>query len=258
MRHVVSLSGGVASAVCADRVLNRYGADAVELWFADTKWEDDDLYRFLDDLEDRWSKKITRMSDGRNPLQVAEDRKLIPNQRRAPCSLVLKIDVFSRWLAEQPKPITVHLGLDWTEPERFNAPKKNYESIDGVSVDFPLTWEPLEQVRYYHVVKNWGINPPRLYDKGFPHNNCGGRCVRQGISEWHRLKTHFPERFAEVRDWEEEQRGKGGARANYSICRDQRNGEVKPVTLKTLENQKFKLLDRPNHEEDLFGCFCDY
>ena len=40
--HIVSLSGGIASAVAADRVIGRYGDD-VELWFADTSWEDDDL-----------------------------------------------------------------------------------------------------------------------------------------------------------------------------------------------------------------------
>ena len=47
MKHIVSLSGGSASAVAADRVLKEYGSENVTLWFADTLWEDDDLYRFL-------------------------------------------------------------------------------------------------------------------------------------------------------------------------------------------------------------------
>ena len=79
MKHIVSISGGSASAVAADRVIKRYGSENVTLWFADTLWEDEDLYRFLDDLESRWEKKIVRFTDGRTPLQVAEDRKLIPN-----------------------------------------------------------------------------------------------------------------------------------------------------------------------------------
>ena len=42
MKHIVSLSGGSASAVAADRVINRDGSNAVDLWFADTLWDDDD------------------------------------------------------------------------------------------------------------------------------------------------------------------------------------------------------------------------
>ena len=86
MKHIVSLSGGSASAVAAERVINRYGLENTILWFADTLWEDEDLYRFLEDLEMRWEKKIIRHTDGRNPLQVAEDRKLIPNSWAAPVS----------------------------------------------------------------------------------------------------------------------------------------------------------------------------
>ena len=43
-KHIVSLSGGTASAVAAERVINRYGKDNVTLWFADTLCEDEDLY----------------------------------------------------------------------------------------------------------------------------------------------------------------------------------------------------------------------
>ena len=68
MNHIVSLSGGSASAVTADRVIKAYGSNSVTLWFADTLWEDEDLYRFLKDLEARWNKKIVRYTDGRTPL----------------------------------------------------------------------------------------------------------------------------------------------------------------------------------------------
>ena len=90
MKHIVSISGGSASAVCADRVINRFGLDSVTLWFADTLFEDADAYRFLEDLETRWGTEIIRHTDGRNPLQVAEDRKIIPNNWVAPCSYELK------------------------------------------------------------------------------------------------------------------------------------------------------------------------
>lgn len=258
MHHIVSLSGGVSSAMAADRVINRYGRDNTTLWFADTSWEDDDLYRFLDDCMARWGGALVRYTDGRTPLEVAEDVSLIPNQKRAPCTRVLKIEPFSTYLATVAKPVTVHLGLDWAEMHRMDAPKRNYEAMDGVTVDFPLLWKPHEFRNYFDVIRlEWGIEIPRLYGMGFPHNNCGGRCVKQGIREWKRLRLNFPDRFNDVRDWEQEQRAKGGARANYAITRKQSGGEVTPVPLVELEESWEPDDDSPT-QEDMFACFCSY
>lgn len=258
MRHIVSLSGGVSSALAADRTINRYGREHVTLWFADTSWEDADLYRFLDDCMARWGGELVRYQDGRTPLEVASDVSLIPNQKRAPCTRILKIEPFIAYLATQAKPVTVHLGLDWTELHRMDAPKRNYEAIEGVTVDYPLMWKPYEMRSYFDVVRlEWGIKIPRLYEIGFPHNNCGGRCVKQGIREWKRLQIHEPERFAEVRDWEQAQRAKGGARANYAITRDQSGGTVTPITLAELESDWQPDPAQPV-QEDMFACFCSY
>ena len=90
MEHIVSLSGGTASAVAAERVIERHGAGNTTLWFADTLWEDETLYQFLADLEKRWDKRIVRHTDGRTPLEVADEKQLIPNSLAAPCSHELK------------------------------------------------------------------------------------------------------------------------------------------------------------------------
>jgi len=127
MKHIVSLSGGTASAVAADRVLKRYGEENTTLWFADTSWEDEDLYRFLIDLEAYWGVTIVRYTDGRTPLEVAEKQNIIPNQKIAPCSSVLKIKPFTKYIKAMSKPLTVHLGLDYTETHRAERPKAEYE-----------------------------------------------------------------------------------------------------------------------------------
>jgi len=256
MMHIVSLSGGVSSAVAADRVINRYGRDSVTLWFADTSWEDDDLYRFVDDCMQRWGGELVRHTDGRNPLQIGEEHHIIPNQRLAPCTFELKIEPFRAYLADFPKPVTVHLGLNWDEQRRMVRPKASYEELAGVMVDFPLMWEPYFWDTQAEV-RSWGIDIPRLYNLGFPHNNCGGRCVKQGKGEWNRLRIHFPERFAEVRDWELEQRAKGGARAEYAICREQKDGEMRPVTLAEIELRN-QPADDEHTQGDMFACFCSY
>ena len=259
MQHIVSLSGGTASAVAADRVLNKYGHEFTTLWFADTLWEDEDLYRFLEDLESRWEKKIVRFTDGRTPLQLAEEKKLIPNSFAAPCSHFLKQVPFRKFLESHDKPVTVHLGLDFTEQHGHGKPKEIYEGIEGVSVDFPLMWKPYAFMGYQKVVEEWGIKPPRLYSYGFPHNNCGGRCVRQGASEWIRLLKHFPERFKEVRDWEKSYQTPGTPRENRTILKQSVDGKSEPLSLIDLENQnKTTQIDMFTYQGDEFGCFCEY
>jgi hypothetical protein len=257
MNYILSLSGGVASAVAGERAGARYGWANILPWISDTSWEDVDLWRFVGQICRRWGVLPHIHRDGRTPLQVAEDHQIIANQKIAPCSFDLKIKPFRAWLEVYPKPVTVLLGLDWREQHRMAAPRRNYESIDGVTVDYPLMWKPIEYRPYQDVVRDWGIEPPRLYALGFPHNNCGGRCVKQGIREWQRLALNFPDRFAEVRDWEQAQRAKGGARANYAIARDQSGGTVTPLTLAEIEQRTQPDDDTPS-TDDMFGCMCSY
>ena len=257
MYYISSFSGGISSAVATDRAVQRYGRKKVWIWFADTLWEDEDLYRFKDDLMHRWGGKLFTSCDGRTPLQVAEEKHIIPNQKMAPCSFVLKIDRFTEWIWRVPKNVTVLLGLDWTELHRIHAPRKNYGRIPGVYVDFPLLWTRKAE-NHFDIVRSWGIEIPRLYNYGFPHNNCGGRCVRQGIREWNRLRFAFPERFAEVRDWETAQRANGGARANYAIARDRSGGVAKSLTLEEIEKRDLSQGPGELVQEDMFACFCSY
>lgn len=257
MHYVMSLSGGVASAVAADRAIQRYGRDAVNLRFADTSWEDEDLYRFLDDLMMRWGGTLLRVKDGRTPLEVAEDRQIIPNSQIAPCSSVLKSLPFMDLDRASPKPLTILLGLDWREMHRVERMQAKYASLatEGMVVDFPLLWKPIEFRPYVEVVTSWGIEIPRLYRYGFKHNNCAGRCVKQGIREWLRLRDVFPERFAEVRDWEQAQRAKGGPRATFAISRERIGGVSTRLTLADLEARATP--DDEMQQDDMFSCMCE-
>jgi hypothetical protein len=256
MRYVISLSGGTASAVAAERAIARHGRSSIDLWFADTAWEDEDLYRFVADLMARWGGELIVHRDGRTPLEVAEQQQVIPNNGIAPCSYHLKIKPFRAYLATARKPLTVCLGLDWREQHRMARPAAAYGEIAGVTVDFPLMWRPLDYRPYSEVVASWGIDPPRLYALGFPHNNCGGRCVRQGIGEWQRLLVTFPERNAEVRDWESIQRAKGGPRANRALLKDRSGGATRALPLAEREQRAPGNLPLFGHD-DRFACFCD-
>lgn len=253
MKYALSLSGGLASAVAADRLIQRVGRESVLLWFADTSWEDEDLYRFVDDCMVRWGGDLVRYKDGRTPLEVAEAKALIPNSMIAPCSFILKIEPFRRYLAALDAPVTVVIGYDWSEGDRRKRTEAEYAKL-GYACEFPLLWKPVEYRPLRWVVQDWGIEPPRLYGLGFPHNNCGGRCIRQGQREWLRLRHTFPERFAEVRDWEQTQRAKGGARAGRTILKEERGGKRIPLPLVDLE-QRQEVVEVV-YGDDLFSCFC--
>jgi len=258
MKYIMSLSGGVASAVAAERAIKRYGRENVTLWFADTKWEDEDLYRFLDDLMKRWGGELITYTDGRTPLQVSIDAKIIPNSFAAPCTFKLKIKPFMDYVKSHDKPLTVMLGIDWSEIHRIEAPKRNYEKIEGVTVDYPLLWKPYEFRNYHEVVRSWSIETPRLYNMGFSHNNCGGRCFKQGLGSWRILDYHFPERYDEVMVFEEWSREQGDRRADRSICKNQsKYAESKELTLRELREANDPIEGQPV-QEDIFSCMCGW
>lgn len=238
MFRLVSVSGGMQSAVCADTVVQRYGADAVDFWFADTLVEDPDLYRFLDDLERRWGKPVTRYTEGRTPLAVAQDEHIIPNQKIAPCTHRLKIEPFMAHLRACPKPVTVYLGMAFWEKHRMDTPRARYEAVDGVTVDYPSLWAPMDYRPPADVIRGWGIEPPRAYAEGFSHNNCGGACVKQGKGDWLRLLRWKPDLFRQYEEWEAEMRAKGPPFDAYAFCRDERGGVVKPFTLRELRESR--------------------
>jgi hypothetical protein len=234
VRRIVSVSGGMQSAVCAQRVIDRYGTDGLTLFFADTLAEDADLYRFLADLERRWGVPVTRHTEGRTPLQVAQDERIIPNQKIAPCTHRLKIEPFLAYLKACPKPVTVYLGMAFWEKHRMDAPRKRYEAVDGVTVDYPSLWSPVDYRPPAETIRAWGIEPPRQYAEGYQHGNCAGACVKQGKGDWLRLLRWKPDLYRTYEQWEAGMRAKGPPFDGYAFCRDERGGSVRPLTLREL------------------------
>ena len=245
MNHVVSFSSGLSSALTATRVIERYGNTHTSLVFMDTLFEDEDNYRFMAEFEQKFNVEIIRLVEGRTPYEVSRAQHVIPNQKLAPCTFRLKIEVFRAWLDKQEKPLTVNIGYDFSEMHRCEPTRKNYESL-GYSVDFPLLWQPIEYRPYTQVAReNWGIEPPRMYVMGYTHANCGGRCVKQGQGDWLRTLSNFPERYAEIEMWEQEMRDHP-KRKDYALLRSQTNGNTVPRTLTDLRKRyEGKRLDAP-------------
>ncbi len=235
--RVVMVSGGLGSFEAAHRVLERYGKKNVHLWFADTRMEDEDLYRFLNEVEAILGKKIGRFAEGRTPWEVFKDERFLGNSRIDPCSKILKRQFLREKLFSTFGDVnkTVYLGLDWTEPHRVSRASE-YWGKDGIKVDFPLCWEPfLFPQDYFGIVRSYGVEPPRLYEYGFPHNNCGGACVKAGIKQWAHLWKTFPDRYRWHENQEEQLRHYLGK--NISILVDRQGGERRPMTFRELRQR---------------------
>ena len=53
------------------------------------------------------------------------------------------------------------------------------------------------------IEEEWGIKLPRMYEMGFSHANCGGRCVRGGFQHYAQLYKIWPDRYALQEEMEE-------------------------------------------------------
>ena len=125
MKHIIFFSGGITSYCAAKRVIKKYGKENVILLFTDTKIEDKDLYRFLDEASVKLETKLIKIAEGRTPYEIYKDMKFLGNNRIAPCSHILKQKTAQKYIKENFIPDEVILevgesiGLSNIEPKRM-------------------------------------------------------------------------------------------------------------------------------------------
>jgi hypothetical protein len=232
--HVVQYSGGIGSWAAAQRVAAAHGTKDLVLLFADTGVEDADLYRFLADSAAQLGVPVTVVRDGRTPFEVFADQRFLGNSRLAPCSAHLKQIPCRRWLAEHADPAdtVIYVGIDWSEARRTPAIEKGWAPWQ---VRFPMCDPPhITKVAMLQQARALGVRPPRLYDLGFAHNNCGGACVRAGKKQWTHLLRTFPDRYRHAEDAEQALRAVLG---DVTILRERRSGQTHRLTLTELRRR---------------------
>ena len=236
---IVSLSGGLGSAVAAERAIQKHGRENVLLWFADVLEENEDLYRFLHDLMKRWGGRLFWYTDGRRPVDIWTKHQLIPNSLIAPCTFELKVKPFRDFIQAMPSLPLVYIGYKPHETRRHKKTLQSYaEALPEAHVEYPLLWEPQEKRDLLEVCEQeLGIDPPLLYKLGYDFNNCGGGCCRSGIKAWTRTALFFPTIFAHRSAWEQAARAQGGARENRSFAARTRDGEKQALTLQQIQEE---------------------
>lgn len=258
-------SGGLGSWVTAKRVADRHGTEDLWLVFADVKGkstsphagEDADTYRFIAEASENVGGTLVALNEGRDIWQVFHDDRFLGNSRLANCSKFLKQVPCREWLDANcdPADTTVYVGIDWTETRRLPAITRGYQPFAALA---PLTEPPyLDQRAMEDACRAEGIEPPIAYAQGFPHNNCGGFCVRSGQAQMQRLLTVNPERYAY-------HEAKEQALCDYlgkdvAVLRDRRHlrrgGRVAPLTLRRFR-ERLEAQPQLFDELDWGGCGC--
>lgn len=249
MRHVVFYSGGIASYIAAKRVAAAWGKENTVLLFTDTKYEHEDLYRFLDETEARLGCTLVRIADGRTPWEVFRDVKFLGNSQVDPCSRILKRDISKRWVLDNcadPAGCVLYLGLNHDEAHRLERSKRFWSPY---RVESPLMAERMSKADMLAECRRDGVAPPELYELGFTHNNCGGFCIKAGHAHFKHLLRVLPEKYAECEAEEAKLRETLG---DVAVLRDRRNGSTRPLTLTELRSRSRQDCDYL----DWGGCGC--
>lgn len=246
-RVIVTISGGKASAWCANWALKTYNKHNVVLYFNDTKWEHPDLYRFLNDLSEYFDHPITHDNDGRSPEELFHDNHALADNRMPFCSRILKAERLQAFYRDGDILI---FGIGHQEKRRANRIIGAYQIAAAKTnkwptLRFPLIDERTSRRQIDAFLTTAGIKPPLLYDLGFQHNNCSGGCVRAGKSQWYHLYKMLPEVYAERERVEEDMRTETGR--DIHILKDETLQQFR----KRIDKGEYKIKKLPR---TLFEC----
>jgi hypothetical protein len=266
VKHVVCYSGGIGSWATAKKVIDEHGPEGVILLFADVKGnnesphlgEDEDTYRFIKETAEAFGAQLVTLNEGRSIWQVFRDKRFLGNSRLANCSHLLKQKPTKDWLIANcnPDDTTVYVGISWDEIHRLPAIERSYQGF-GFTVKAPLCDPPyLDKEEMIAACKTSGVEPPRAYAAGFPHNNCGGFCVRAGQAQFKLLLARNRERY--LFHEAQEQQLREYLNKEVTILTETINGEPVPLTLQTFrerQDQQPGLFEVDDFDYGGCGCF---
>jgi len=199
------------------------------------------------------------IAEGRDPWTLFKDRSFLGNARVDLCSETLKRNLLRSWMEKNfsPRDTTAYIGIDWSEEHRFATALERWKPWH---VEAPLCDPPLfAKQRFIDDLLARGVKQPRLYEMGYPHNNCGGFCVKAGMAHFKLLAQTQPERYAYHERKEQDLRehlGKDVAilRDRSKSAKDANDGKAKPLTLQGL---RLRLIEGGEVDEfDWGGCGC--
>lgn len=291
MKHLVMMSGGLASFDAAHLAIQKYGGENVDFLFTDTQHEDKDLYRFL--IESAHKLRGTQPSDEIQEVlgQIGniwedgeEKRRKITLDKLA--SLSQEIPGFfyrskseTLWesfyrhraignsrlqFCSEDLKITPSTGFIRTQyggnvTLHFGldySETRRMEKVVAARSPLSVSWDYHNSLRTHsdarELAESMGIVPPDMYALGFTHNNCSGFCVKAGQKHFAHVLSVRPELYYYAERREEELRQFLGK--DVAILKTTSNGRTSPLTLKNLRS-RLEEGKEPDYDLGECGCF---
>lgn len=193
----VWFSSGAASAVAAKLTVERYGRSCtVRLVNNPMREEDLDNLRFLRDIETWLGVEVEFARNSNYPnasaVEIWDRRGGMVFLHGAPCTFHGKKEARQQWEAINHPDWHV-LGFTADERrrhERFVLTERS--NVLPVLIDAGLTKEDC-----FAILREEGIELPRVYSRGYPNANCIGCVKATSPTYWNHVRQQDPEVFAE-------------------------------------------------------------
>lgn len=194
MKHIVSFSGGKDSTAMLLHMLE-LGMPVDDIIFCDTGVEFPQMYDHLRKVEEYIGRKITIIKPDKSyeymlleksrPKHPDKSGYSFPDFRNRWCTAYFKRDQIKKHL---PKDAIEYVGIAADEPKRIKD--KRYPLVDW-------GWTEADCLAY---CKEKGFDWGGLYDV-FGRVSCWC-CPLKRIDEIRKLRKHFPELWAKLREWQ--------------------------------------------------------
>ncbi|MCK9327615.1 MAG: phosphoadenosine phosphosulfate reductase family protein [Bacteroidales bacterium] len=232
MKHIVSFSGGKDSTLMLLLMLEK-GMPIDEIIFADTGMEFQELYDYIEKIENFTGRKVTRIKSKKtwDELFFATKKKGnnigqiygFPMTMACDMTRQLKLNPIAKYYRSIEGEYTVYIGIARNEPERYERLKPNEKA--------PLYEWGIDENFVIQELKRRGLHNP-LYDT-FDRLGCY-TCPNMNLKELRLMRKRYPKEYSKLL-WYGEQAEKHAT--------SQRFGEYKPGwTLSQLE-RRFQMED---------------
>jgi len=190
-KTIAWFSGGVSSAVSIKLIVDKID----QIIYQHIDDQHPDTLRFIKDCEVWFGKPVEIIQHAYKSVENAcRMQNFINSPHGAGCTRTLKRRLRMEWELEHRffNWFTYVWGIDKEEAERAERLKLNMPEEEHL---FPLIDRGLTKQDAHGILKESGIKRPKMYDLGYPNNNCVG-CVKGGMGYWNKIRIDFPEVFA--------------------------------------------------------------
>lgn len=186
--RIINLSGGLSSAMMT---IQNYNPDTDIVIFADTCFEHEKTYKFLNDFEAHENIPIHRISYenefGKGFSALYQKKKIVPNRQFRTCTVELKIRLVTNYVRQTLgiKKMDWMIGYRADEKERVKA----YKCQQYKTPIFPLYDANIHLKDVYKFWENkpYTLEIPRIL------GNCD-LCFLKGKDNLIKIMQHYPER----------------------------------------------------------------